>query len=193
MTYPVESRKLLYGVGINDAGYPIQKKGLGYVCPYYLKWRNMLQRCYCPKAKYNEGATVAKDWHKFSNFKLWVTSLGISPENLHLLHLDKDLLIRGNLIYSEYTCCFLHEKVNIFLNSVKTAKGVSWHKNRGYYVIQCKNPFSRKTEYLGKCKQQKDGFLLYNARKQSLAEELSRSEYVTDDKTREALLLYFKH
>lgn len=52
--------KLVYGVGINDADYVVQRKEtievngvrkrrLVWVCPYYQVWRTMLRRCYSTK------------------------------------------------------------------------------------------------------------------------------------------------
>lgn len=51
----MKTRKLLYGVGINDADYVVQRKEtIGYVdgeqkrkliwiCPFYQTWKSMLQ------------------------------------------------------------------------------------------------------------------------------------------------------
>lgn len=56
-----KTKRLVYGVGINDAGYVTQKfqrlldangKKLTkriWTCPYYLKWAQILERCYSEK------------------------------------------------------------------------------------------------------------------------------------------------
>ena len=44
--------KLVCGVGVNDAVYPTQKYENGkrvWICPYYQKWKSMLERCYRTK------------------------------------------------------------------------------------------------------------------------------------------------
>jgi hypothetical protein len=69
-------RKLICGVGHNDIfRYDTASS------PYYLKWRNMLKRCYDPKTQANSpsyiGVTVCKEWHKFSNFKIWMEALTV--------------------------------------------------------------------------------------------------------------------
>ena len=60
----MKAKKLVYGVGINDADYAVQKceivgyvngkrkRRLVWICPYYLAWCSMLKRC--QSAKYQE-------------------------------------------------------------------------------------------------------------------------------------------
>lgn len=45
--------KLVQGVGVNDADYPVTKEEVingkrkyVWVCPYYARWRSLLGRCY---------------------------------------------------------------------------------------------------------------------------------------------------
>ena len=72
------SGKLVFGVGINDADYVIKVKvDGGYQdCPYYLKWKEMLRRCYSNRvASYHptyKDCYVCEDWLIFSNFKKWM-------------------------------------------------------------------------------------------------------------------------
>lgn len=41
-------KKLVHGVGINDAGYPVCVKGCW--CPKYVVWKTMMARAYGAKA-----------------------------------------------------------------------------------------------------------------------------------------------
>ena len=52
----MKTKKLVYGVGINDADYVTrkwetievndkQKQKLVWICPYYSVWTHMLERC----------------------------------------------------------------------------------------------------------------------------------------------------
>ena len=46
--------KLVRGVGVNDADYPVYKTENGKIvwqCTYYRTWNNMLARAYCDKYK----------------------------------------------------------------------------------------------------------------------------------------------
>ena len=81
----LDKPKLVYGVGINDADYVVQKKEtVGYVngvrkqkivweCPYYRVWKGMLKRCYSPELQERQptykGCSVSKEWLTFSNFR----------------------------------------------------------------------------------------------------------------------------
>jgi hypothetical protein len=160
-------RKLVQGVGINDAGYNIniretiskkgekQKQRTIWACPFYARWVNILTRCYSPSEhkRYPQyiGCSICDEWKLFSTFRKWMVSKEWAGK-----HLDKDLLICGNKIYGPDTCVFIPEKINAFLrtNINKVSKyplGVHLDKKRDKFVANCKNPFREKniTEYLG--------------------------------------------
>lgn len=113
--------KKIYGIATNDADYPITKnEQIGdkykrtWTCPYYRKWHNMLSRCYCEKYLKNypsyESKIVCEEWLTFSNFKSWM-----EQQDWEGKHLDKDLLIESNILYSPDTCLFISEELNYFL------------------------------------------------------------------------------
>jgi hypothetical protein len=145
--------KLLYGVGVNDADYVVQIKSKGWVCPYYQRWANMLKRCYSDTDhKANPtyvGCTVCKDWELFSNFRNWVIERG----NVEGWQLDKDLLCRGERIYSPDTCTFISGRLNTLLSDSRAIRGefplgVTYdHKNKKYRA-KCK--LHGKTIHLGR-------------------------------------------
>ena len=112
----------VYGVGINDVIAKVQDT------EYYNKWLLMLYRCYHPTQKeysksYNE-VFVCDEWLRLSNFKEWFEN----PENGYKdgYQLDKDLLVKGNKIYSPQTCCFLPQEINSI---------IKLGNNRGKYPI----------------------------------------------------------
>lgn len=43
--------KLVYGVGVNDADYVVSPiiSGKRHICPFSIKWKDMLARCYSEK------------------------------------------------------------------------------------------------------------------------------------------------
>ncbi len=178
-----ESRKV-YGVGINDSDHQVQVYKKGYICPIYLKWRNMLQRCYDTKyTRGYDGCVVCKHWHHFSNFEKWVLSLGI--ENISNLHLDKDILGDGNL-YSESTCCFLHPIVNTFItNSLRgETKGITPVLRKDgvtVYNVQVRNPLTKKREYLGRVFYANEGINLWVSRKLEILQELYSRGYILQE------------
>ena len=119
---------MVYGVGINDADYHVQKfiKTNGsntqvWCCPFYLKWRNMLKRCYSIghlDATY-EGCSVCDEWLIFSNFKSWM-----EQQDWEGKHLDKDLLVEGNKVYSPDTCAFITRELNNTLLTHTNGRGM---------------------------------------------------------------------
>lgn len=136
--------KLLYGVGTNDANYIVSKKvdGKSVICKYYTKWVSMLARCYSDKHQKNRpsyiGCTVHTEWLLFSVFRKWMMKQEWKGK-----HLDKDILVQGNKIYSPSTCLFVSHDVNsLFLDS-KSARGafpqgVSFKKEKNKYESYCK-------------------------------------------------------
>lgn len=121
---------MLFGVGINDAGYTIlitKRIGNGktktiWACPYYSKWTGMLERCYSTNFKIKhptyKDVTCCKEWLLFSNFKAWMEQQDWEGKDL-----DKDLLFYGNKIYSAETCCFISNEVNTLLLTSQGTRG----------------------------------------------------------------------
>ena len=161
----MKSKKLVYGVGINDADYVTQKmETIGYVngkrkqkrvwfCPYYRVWVNILKRCYYTKYQEKQptykGYSVSEEWKRFSNFRKWMESQDWEGKQL-----DKDLLFSGNKVYSAEACVFVTQMVNLFTVDSGAARGewpigVYWNKEKNKFMSMCCNPFTKKQEYLG--------------------------------------------
>lgn len=119
----------------------------------YSKWLNGITRCYCPeslkeKPKY-EGCTVSEDWLCYQNFAKWHTThkfYGLGYE------LDKDLLVRGNKVYSAETCCLLPQELNKLVlcgeyNQREYPAGVSLHHDKKSFIASMSANKGRK--YIG--------------------------------------------
>lgn len=79
----------------------------------FKKWHAMLERCYSEKSlvkrpSYKE-CYVSEEWKNFQNFARWFNSQ-IYKNGWHL---DKDLLIKGNHLYSEGTCSLVPREINM--------------------------------------------------------------------------------
>lgn len=101
----------VYGVGYLDTNISIPARGTGEIRRAYDTWCNMLRRVYFDK----NGSSVDVRWHSFKNF---LSSLQFIPGYEEWLedsnyHLDKDIKIRGNTIYSRDTCMFVPAFVNV--------------------------------------------------------------------------------
>lgn len=200
--------KLIFGVGINDAGYVVKvhkelgKKGgkrlreVVWRCPYYVKWESMISRCYSKNFHKRKpsyiGCSVCKDWLTFSNFKDWVNSQ--PDKNWMGKDLDKDL-ITGGKVYSPETCVFLPTTLNNFikdlvnvLSSSQYLKGVSYtsYNRIPRYRAQCKDPFKRCKSHLGMFDTEIAAHEAWVARKIQYGLELSELE--SDLRVKTALL-----
>ena len=122
-------KRLYLGVGIMDADYPVQPllpNGKRDRCPYYVIWTNVLSRCFSASEKLRhptyKDVTCCEEWLTFSNFKSWMET-----QDWRGKHLDKDLLVAHNKIYSPETCVFIAPSINSFL--------LKSDKNRGDYPL----------------------------------------------------------
>ena len=198
----MKPKKLVHGVGINDADYVLQKKeAIGYVdgkrkwklvwaCPYYRAWRNMLERCYSANLQERyptyKGCTVSEEWLTFSSFKAWM-----EKQDFEGMHLDKDVLFEGNKVYSAETCVFVTGVVNSFTTDRGAYHGewligVDWHKASEKFRAQCRNPFTKKREHLGLFTCEQEAHEAWLKRKLELAHELAAIQ--TDPRVARALI-----
>lgn len=93
--------------------------------PLYYKWKDVMQRCYNPKRKVGsptyEDCTSSETFRYFSKFKSWYYSqIGCDQGDWHL---DKDILVKGNKIYSEDTCCIVPPEINCAVTKNKSVRG----------------------------------------------------------------------
>lgn len=198
----MKPKKLVCGVGINDADYLTQKvETISYVngkqkqklvwkCPYYRAWTSMLARGYSTKFQERsptyKGCSVSTEWLTFTNFKNWMEA-----QNWEGKQLDKDLLFEGNKVYSADTCVFVTQMVNSFTIDRGAYRGgwligAGWHKPTEKFQAHCSNPFTKKVEHLGlfDCEQQAHEAWL--KRKLELAHELAAEQ--TDPRVAKALI-----
>lgn len=115
-------RKLVHGIGINDADYSVTGKDRKQ-CRFYARWRGMLNRCYNHKML-KEHPTyadcfVCAEWVYFSKFKAWMEQQDWEGKDL-----DKDILVVGNKEYGPNTCVFVDRKVNAFITDCSASRGI---------------------------------------------------------------------
>lgn len=102
----------VYTTGIQDIkGYLVK----GQPKPKdYSVWNGVRQRCYNLNCRGSlptyEGCTMSDDFLVFSKFKEWYNNqIGCDQEDWHI---DKDLLVKGNKVYSAETCVLLPKQIN---------------------------------------------------------------------------------
>lgn len=154
----------------------------------YTLWSNMLIRCYdelChQKRPTYKFCTVSDEWLLFSNFHEWVIK-----QQWEGNHLDKDLLVVGNKLYSKDTCVFIHPLVNTFMSRCgdHSSTGTYLRKSSGKYLANVSNPFLKNTEFLGSFLTKDEANTAWRERKRELSILLAESEYVWDDVVKNAL------
>jgi hypothetical protein len=109
-------------------------------------------------------------------------------------HLDKDILLPGNKMYSPDTCIFVSPALNTFLIDCGAAKGkwpigVCWNKRFGKFAAQCSNPFTGKRGHIGNFNCPEKAHEAWRARKHEHA--LRYAEMQTDPRIAEALRTRF--
>ena len=109
-------KKLICGVGFND----IEQTSNNYL--YYTKWHGMIRRCYSKESETKnptyKDCYVCDEWLTFSNFKSWMEQQDYDGK-----HLDKDLLVCNNKVYSPETCVFVPREINQFLTKSNNSRG----------------------------------------------------------------------
>jgi hypothetical protein len=68
-----------------------------------------------------EGVEMSENFKFYSYFKEWCNKqIGFGNEGWHL---DKDILVKGNKIYSEETCCFVPAEINTLILRADRIRG----------------------------------------------------------------------
>lgn len=139
--YPYHPSK--YGVGYIGIGKFIggsySKENI-----IYDYWDGILRRCYSERIKklrnsYSD-CLVDEYWHNLQNFGEWFEK-NYNPKYMKSWCLDKDILVKGNRIYSPETCCFVPNEINViftngYIRRGEYPKGVSYKPKINKYIAQ---------------------------------------------------------
>ena len=184
-----DKRKPLYGVGINDSDYitsRTDKYGKRKMCPYYRRWHSMITRCYSSKFHIKRltyiGCTVSKEWLTFSTFKKWMETQDHEDK-----HLDKDILIEGNKVYSKDTCCFVSSDINMLLVDRAVSRGkypIGVCLDNGKYKASV--GINGKSKHLGYHTIIQEASNAYNKAKSEYI--IEKANELTDTRVKEALI-----
>lgn len=131
----------VYGVGYYGQGR-YESRANEKQTKAYKVWKSMLQRCYDPYYINREPAYidvyVCEEWLNFQNFAKWFYKNYYECNN-ERMELDKDILIKGNKIYSPKTCIFVPKIINdLFIKN---------NRNRGKYPIGVIEYYDKKWGY----------------------------------------------
>ena len=185
----------VYGVGILGTKYLASINGVQ--TKEYKLWCCMLVRCYSNtyKKKYPtyEGCEVSDNFKSYEYFYEWCQKqIGFNNEGWHL---DKDLLIKGNKVYSETTCIFLPNEINSLLTRREALRGehligVCWCKRDKVFRAQV-NKNKGKQKNLGSFNTEIEAFNAYKQAKESFVkEQANKFKSQIDDRAYNALMNY---
>ena len=162
-----------WGIGINDI--------CSFACynhlqpPYYVVWKSMLKRCYSKEfhdssPTYKE-CSVCEEWLILSNFKRW-----FDEHYVEGWHLDKDVLIKGNKLYSPQTCCFVPPEVNFLILRKQNHRGecpigVQLSENKKKYKAFVTKESER--VFLGRYNSVEEAFQAYKISKEAWIKEVA--------------------
>lgn len=167
------------GVGITGNRYQTNNKE-------YETWSGILERSFDKKSKNKnptyKDVTCCDEWllydnfyewlHKQKNFDKWIDG--------YRWAIDKDILVKGNKIYSPETCCLVPMNVNELFVKNDAVRGdlpVGVTKYFNKFKVQCVNPFTNKIEYFGLHNTIKSAFFAYKNAKENFIKQVAKTEY----------------
>ena len=185
----------VYSIGIVGTKYPSTINGV--LTKEYDPWQNMLRRCYSDKYQKKqptyEGCEVSDNFKSYEYFYDWCNSqVGFGNKDWQL---DKDLLVKGNKVYSEYSCVFLPNEINLLLTKRTASRGnhligVYYHKRGKVFVAQVSRN-KGKPKYLGAFTTEIEAFNAYKQTKENYIKELANKwKGQIDERAYEALMNY---
>ena len=98
----------------------------------YTVWYSMLQRCHNSKIHKQKptysGCAISDNFKSLTYFLDWAKQqVGHNSRDGEgrKFNLDKDILIKGNKVYSEDTCCFIPGEINVLFGSSRATRGAN--------------------------------------------------------------------
>lgn len=187
--------KLIYGVGYNDKTRPVQTDKIPIKA--YSKWSRMLRRCYSNSYLEESPSYIAcevgENFKNYSYFHDWYnTQIGASNTEWHL---DKDILIKGNKLYSEDTCVIVPQEINKLMTKNAGRKrdlpiGVCYHISEKRYYATC-NRGKDELAYIGRFLCPIEAFYAYKKVKEDfIKQQAEKYKDRIDPRAYEALMNY---
>ena len=166
-----------YGKGyLGEGKYKVRENGK--LTDEYKIWHGVLQRCYDPK--FHEKHSTYKDCTvedyllNFQHMGKWLEDnyYEVPGEKMCL---DKDILHKGNKVYSRETCIFVPERINILFTKRDNARGNDpigvVQVSSGNYQVNCHNEYGKQI-YLGTYLTEEQAFNAYKQYKEKIIKEV---------------------
>ena len=191
----------IFWVGYTGEKYPISYRDVNrnksYSTIEYDTWYQMLRRCYEEKTKnkcptYKE-CLASENFHNFEFFYEWITSQenyekweeAIKSGNKEKWSLDKDILYRGNKIYSEKTCCLVPQRINVLV--INQAGKPSSYNSSGFTGVSIESAENKcyraecmcdgKSVFLGRYNTLEEAVAVYKNHKKKVITSIAKEEF----------------
>lgn len=174
---------MMLGVGMLGSKYPSKINDI--TTKEYQAWKGMIYRCFDTQTKNRNlaymDAICCKEWLCFENFYEWLHSQeNFDKWNDDKWTIDKDILVKGNKIYSPETCCLVPNNVNALFINKSNYRGdlpIGVKRSHKSFIARCSNPITGNREYLGSYSTPSHAFLAYKKYKEDLIEQIAQIEY----------------
>lgn len=175
----------VYGLGMT--GYKYLTKVNKRPTREYDVWMEMLKRSFVKTIKDRqptyENVTCCDEWLYYENFYEWLHSQPNFEKwkNGKRWAVDKDILIKGNKIYSPETCCLVPPNVNCLFLKREAERGKYpigvRYRDDGFLAV-CRNPFLDTAVEIGKYSTPEKAFYLgYKPYKEDIIKQVAQEEY----------------
>lgn len=170
----VRKRTRVCKIGINDLPISDKKEAWWKAC--YSHWIGMLARCKSENSLKRHptysGCSVCDEWCYLSKFKEWF--LKHYKEGWHL---DKDILVKGNKVYSPDTCCFVPHELNNLVLTRARRRGkypigvcyIKWGNRYGAFI----SSHGKARKISGYFKTPEEAFYAYKEAKEAWIKEIA--------------------
>jgi len=145
----------------------------------YRVWVGIIQRCYGINQHKIQptyiDCTVCDEWHNFQNFANWYEDNYYEIPN-ESMGIDKDILVKGNKIYSPETCVFVNTRINTLFIKCDSIRGdypigVIYIEDRNNYKSQCRD--GKEKIFLGNYNTSNEAFNVYKKYKERLIKRVA--------------------
>ena len=138
----------------------------------------MLKRCYDPKHQEKhpsyKGCKVEDYLLNFQHMGEWLDENYYEVQG-EKMQLDKDILCKGNKVYSRETCIFVPQRINSLFVKCDKVRGKDpigvYQLPSGNYQVTCNNAYG-KYIYLGSYSTKEEGFQVYKQYKEKVIKEV---------------------
>lgn len=173
----------VYGVGyigdfekvLPNGVYPTDTKA-------YDMWVRMLERScsknYTEKHPTYKDVSLCEEWKCFTTFYSWFEDNYYELPNTRM-ELDKDIIIKGNKLYSPETCVVVTQDINCLFTKRQNHRGdypigVSYNSREDKYSASCSNPFGNgRQDFLGNHNTIDKAFKTYKKHKEMIIKQVA--------------------